>query len=94
MMPSKPLAAKASVFNSNFVDDDSCTVAFTKGPKTDFTMIFPKCWASSEFFYGTIVGLEVHLGFVWTTVKLHVSIGKYWVSLIVLVCMAACIEEL
>ena len=28
-----------------------------------------------------------------TSVKLHVSIGKYWVSLYVLVCMVVCIVE-
>ena len=29
-----------------------------------------------------------------SSVKLHVSIGKYWVSLYVLVCMVVCIVEL
>ena len=28
-----------------------------------------------------------------SSVKLHVSIGKYWVSLYVLVCMVVCIVE-
>ena len=56
MMPSKPLAAKASVFNGNFVDDVASTVAtdpdFTEdGLYNDFLKML-------GFFYGDIVGLE------------------------------------
>ena len=52
-MYSKPLAAKASVFNRNFVDDVASTVAdFTEdGFYNDFSKML-------GFFYGNIVGLE------------------------------------
>ena len=77
MMPSKPPAAKASVFklpkrlvfNSNLVYDVALTVAtepdFTEdGFYSDFSKML-------GFFYGYIVGLEpcwrVHLGFVQTS---------------------------
>ena len=44
----------------------------------------------------TIQYLSVHCDIsqlVLTSVKLHVSIGKYWVSLYVLACMVVCIME-
>ena len=46
MMPSKPLAANASVFNGNFVDDIASTVETSQN--TDFTTIYSKCWASCD----------------------------------------------
>ena len=69
MMPSKPLAAKASVFNGNFVDDVASTVAteaesYQTSPKTEHTMIFIKGWASS---LATLRTWRVHLGFVRTS---------------------------
>ena len=55
-MPLKPLAAKASVFNRNFVDDVASSVAtepdFTEdGFYNDFSKML-------GYFYGDIVGLE------------------------------------
>ena len=63
MMPSKPLAAKPSVFNSNFVADVASSIA-TDSPKTDFTTIFSKCLAT---FMATSCAWRVHLGFVRTS---------------------------
>ena len=76
-MPSKPLAAKASVFNGNFVDDVASTVAtepdFTDSHRDRFYNDFSKMLAQG------IVGLllscsmatswawRMHLGFVRTS---------------------------
>ena len=55
-MPLKPLAAKASVFNSNFVDDVASSVATEPGFSEDgFYNDFSKMLG---YFYGDIVGLE------------------------------------
>ena len=55
MMPSKPLAAKASLVNSNFVDD----VALTVATEPDFTEDgFNNDFFKMLFLYGDIVGLE------------------------------------
>ena len=61
-MPSKPLAAKASDFNGNVVDDVASTVAhFTEDGfySIFFQSIFSKILG---FFYGDIVGLEGAFG--------------------------------
>ena len=68
-MSLKPLAAKASVFNSNFVDDFVSSVS----TEPDFTKdrFYIDFFKLLGYFYDNIVGLEaqwrVHLGFVQTS---------------------------
>ena len=66
-MPLKPLAAKAFVFNRNFVDDVASSLATEPDLTEDelgFYIDFPKMLGHV---YGDIVGLEVHLCFVRTS---------------------------
>ena len=44
--------------------------------------------------YPSVFSLHMKRRLYFTSVKLHVSIGKYWVSLHALVCMVVCIVEL
>ena len=69
MMPSKPLAAKASVFKlpkqlsstaTSFMIARWQSLRNQTSPKTDFTVIFLKCWASSMV---TLWAWSLHLGF-------------------------------
>ena len=73
MMPSKPLAAKASVFKlpkqlsstaTSHMISRRQSLRNQTSPKTDFTAIFLKCWASSM---ATLWAWRVHLGFVRTS---------------------------
>ena len=59
-MPLKPLAAKASVFNSNFVDDVGSSVATEPGFTEDgFYNDFSKMLG---FFYGCYATMLLHRG--------------------------------
>ena len=55
-MPLKPLAAKASVFNSKFVDDVASSVATEPGFSEDG--FYNDFFKMLGYFYGDIVGLE------------------------------------
>ena len=63
-MPLKPLAPKASVFNSNFVADHD--VAPSVATEPDFTKdgFYNKFFKMLGYFYGDIAGLEGASSFV------------------------------